>query len=67
MSDDSLRQWIDTASYEDLLRRWRFAPVGSLFFVGEVGRYFEDTMKQRKAEIGNAEAVRVSKNLGWEG
>ena len=33
--DKTLRDWIDTADYEQLLRRWRFAPAGDPAFVGE--------------------------------
>mgnify|MGYP003394873402 CR=1 FL=1 len=62
------KAWIDGATYEQLLSRWRFQPVGtSTWFTGETGEYFATVMKTKRAEVGNAEHVRASKHLGWEG
>ena len=60
-----MKSWIDTASYEELLTKWRFSPSGSPWFQGEVGNYFGEMMNKRRAEVGEAEAVRVSKAVGW--
>ena len=65
MIPKKMKVWIDTASYEELLTKWRFAPSGSPWFQGEVGEYFGKMMSIRKAEVGEAEAVRVSKAVGW--
>ena len=65
MIPKKMKAWIDTASYEELLTKWRFAPSGSPWFQGEVGAYFLKVMSKRKAEVGEAEAVRVSKAVGW--
>lgn len=62
MTEDQ-REWIDTATYEQLLRRWRFAAAGDLMFQGEVGEHFAKTMAQRKAE--HPDPARVSKEVGW--
>lgn len=68
MSDiESMKKWIDDASYEDLLRRWRNAPVGDPFLQGEVGNYYAQVMKRRREEVGNDECVRASKSIGWDG
>ena len=64
MSDDCMKEWIDNASYEELLSKWRFAPVGDPFFVGEVGSYYSSKMQEKRREIGNEEHVRISKKLG---
>ncbi len=64
MIPEELRKWIDEASYEELLYKWRYAPVGSPYFVGEVGDYYSKKMAERRSEIGDAEAARVSKRLG---
>lgn len=66
MTEKEMKKWIDAASYEELLRKWRFAPVGSLFFQGEMGNYYDHVMRKKKAEIGNEAAVRASKNIGWD-
>jgi hypothetical protein len=65
--DASTKHWIDHASYEELLERWRNAPVGSPWFRGEVGQYYKEVMGKRREEVGNAEQVRASKSIGWGG
>lgn len=65
MSIDEMKQWIDRASYEQLLSRWRTAPIGSPWFQGEVGAHYEATMKTKRAEVGDAGHVAASKSIGW--
>ncbi len=65
MSDDSMKEWIDNASYEELLWKWRFSPAGDPFFVGEMGSYYARKLAEKRQEIGNEEHVRVSKKIGW--
>ncbi len=59
------QNWIDNASYQDLLRRWRFAPVGDLMFQGDTGKYYSKKMAERRSEVGQDEHVRVSKAIEW--
>jgi zona occludens toxin (predicted ATPase) len=61
-----MKKWIDNASYEDLFRKWRFAPTGDLFFQDEMGRYFKKVMLVKRMEVGDREHTRVSKKIGWE-
>lgn len=56
------KDWIDNASYEQLLSRWRFASIGDAFFQGETGEYYAKVMGEKKK---TADHVRVSKNIGW--
>ena len=65
MINEELKKWIDGASYEDLLRKWRSAPAGSPFFQGETGDYYAKVMAQKREAVGNAEHVRASKSIGW--
>ena len=67
MTETELKKWIDEASYEDLLRKWRNAPAGDKFFFGDMGVYFEDAMKSKRAEVGDAEHTRASRSIGWTG
>ncbi len=46
MIETEMRQWIDTADYESLLRRWRFSPAGSPWFQGEMGLSFTEIARQ---------------------
>ncbi len=57
------KAWIDGASYEDLLRRWRFAPAGDPMFQGETGTYYQDVMARKRKEVGDAGAVAASKAI----
>lgn len=59
---DEQKKWIDTASYEDLLNHWRFAPVGDPFFAGDTGSYYIKVMNEKKKE---ADHVKASKKIGW--
>jgi len=66
MTPEEMEAWIAAAPYEELLRRWRFAPAGDPMFQGEVGRHYAETMRVRRAAPGGgAEHVRASKAIGW--
>jgi hypothetical protein len=54
---------IDSLSYEDLLRRRRFAPMGDLWFEGETGEYWSKRM--RELRNAGADHVKASKTIGW--
>ena len=60
-----LKEWIDSASYEDLLRKVRHAPAGDPCFVGDTSKYFGDVMSKRKRQVGDDGAVAASKRIGW--
>lgn len=62
---EQVKAQIDAMNYEQLLRRWRFAPIGDPIFQGESGKYFADVMFRKKADP-NTDAVRASKNVGWD-
>ncbi len=65
--DAKMKAWIDGATYEQLLRRWRFSPAGGdPIFQGEIGQYYSKVMAQKRDEVGPAEHVRASKTIGWE-
>jgi len=60
-----MMKWIDNATYEQLLSKWRFAEIGSLWFQGEVGNHYQKVMAKKRKEVGQAEHVRASKSIGW--
>ena len=62
--DEKTKALIDAMTYEDLLRKWRFAPLGDPMFVGETGKYFAERMEQKRTEEGT-DRVAVSKKVGW--
>jgi hypothetical protein len=63
---EEMKAWVDAASYESLLRKWRFAISGDPHFQGEMGDYYIAAMKKKRDEVGDDEHVRASKRIGWE-
>lgn len=66
MIDDKTKQEIDSMTYEEMLKLWRFAPLGDPMFQNETGDYFSKVMKEKKNKISDCEQVRVSKSVEWE-
>lgn len=62
------KKWIDNASYEELLERWRFAPVGvsNPLFQGDTGNYYSKVMAEKKQQISESAHVQASKAIGWK-
>lgn len=60
------KEWIDNASYEDLLRRWRFGKLGDQMLQGDAGEYFCNRMVSLRNALPNAEVVATSKRIGWD-
>lgn len=65
MNEKEMIEWIDNASYEELLHKWRFAPISDPFFMGEIGKYYDKVMRRKREEIGDDEHTRISKKIGW--
>lgn len=59
-------EWIATASYEELLRRWRWEPIGSPWFKGELGPAFRKRMQQLRESMSISECVEVSRRVSWD-
>lgn len=66
MNEQDMKVWIDNATYESLLRRWRNAEIGDKIFIGEIGDYYSEVMAIKKREIGIDDAISTSKFIGWE-
>ena len=62
-SKEQMLEWIDNASLEELLYKWRFAEVGSPYFIGEVGEYYSKVMFAKRQQ-DEAAWVAASKSLG---
>lgn len=57
------KAYINSLSYDALLERWRFAPVGDKWFQDETGNYWAERMKELR--IAGADHVGASKKAGW--
>jgi hypothetical protein len=66
LTTEQMKAKIDNMSYLQMLSRWRFAEVGSPWFVGEVGEYFKQAFFKARKETNRAELVAASKDVGWE-
>jgi len=66
MTPEDMKKWIDAASYEDLLFKWRFARPGDPFFQGDIGQYYKTELTKKRDAVGPGEAVRASKSVGWD-
>jgi hypothetical protein len=60
------KEQIDAMTYEQLLRKWRFAPLGDPTFQAELGEYYSTRMEAKRAEVGPEEHTRISKLIGWD-
>ena len=58
------KAYIDSLSYEGLLERWRFAPIGDPWFQGATGTYWDKVMREKRA--AGADHVGASKRIGWD-
>jgi hypothetical protein len=58
------KTWIDNATLEDLLSKWRFAPSGDPMLQGEYGEYYSKVMFGKR-DADNAAWVAASKFVGW--
>ena len=61
--NERIKRWIDAATYQDLLRKWRFASVGDPMFQGEIGEYYSKVMAEKRK---TADHIQASKNVGWD-
>lgn len=57
MMTDKQKQWIDRASYQEMLSLWRHAPIGEPMFQDETGAYFSLVMRRKRKAIGAHEAA----------
>lgn len=57
------KKLLDAQTYQSLLRRWRFMPVGDPWFEGETGDYWAKRMEELRNN--GADHVSASKATGW--
>jgi hypothetical protein len=58
---------IDAMFYIEMLRLWRFAPLGDpLFNNSEESNYFCEVMKTKRNLIDDSTYSNISKQIGWQ-
>ena len=63
--NEETKKSIDSMDYEGMLSLWRFAKVGHPMFQGEIGKYFNKVMNEKRDALSDDERVQASKNIGW--
>lgn len=58
------KEWVDAATYEQLLAHWRYAPLGDPCFDNTKG-VFEHYQKVMAEKRKTADHVVASKRIGW--
>ncbi len=66
MAYEEMKQWVDNATYEMLLLKWRDSPFDDPFFWGEMGEYYLQTIIDKRSEVGEEEHKRVLARLSWK-
>lgn len=64
MTEIEMKDWIDNATYEQLLRKWRFASIRDPLFKGQMGTYFSKKMREKEKAIGKESADAIGKMVG---
>lgn len=57
------KDYIDSLDYKQLLRHWRFAPVGDKWMQGETGEYWGKRMNEIRILCDH---VAISKQVGFQ-
>ena len=64
MTEQQRKNAIDKMTYNQMLGLWRFEPIGSLWFQGEVGDYFKEKFAEKREPT---DLTKFSKEkIGWE-
>jgi hypothetical protein len=65
MTQQEMKDWVDNASYDELLSKWRFAPVDDPFFRADTGitDYYSNAMSIKRAATYD-NGVAASKRVG---
>lgn len=63
--DPERKAWIDNATYEQLLKKWRHEPCGSQWFQSPLGDYFRDVMHEKRKALSSGQHAQISKSVGW--
>lgn len=64
MIEKEMKEWIDGATYKELLKKSRFAPAGDPFFSGEVSKYYDKVISEKRDKLKIGEAAQISKDIG---
>jgi len=65
ITDEEMIMWIDEATYQQMLTRWREAPCGDQMMLGEIGEYFIEVLRQKRNQYTHDQQVMISKRIGW--
>lgn len=64
MVPNKMKEYINNASYGQLLHKWRFASSGDPFFQGEIGDYYKKVMFKKRDQLSHKDQIHASKVVG---
>lgn len=64
--DEKLKAEIDAMSYGEMLKKWRFTPIGDPMFRLGAAQYFVSEMDRKEKLLTPEQKVAASKSAGWE-
>ena len=64
--NEKTRKYIDGLTLDQLLSKWRFAPIGDPMLQGETGDYFSKVMSEKRKAAGDGAWTAASKSVGWD-
>ena len=59
-----MKEWVDKASYEELIEKWNKAKIGDPYFQGEMGDYYELALIKGKAGMSGHAVAQANKRFG---
>jgi len=67
MNHKDCRRFLRKATYEDLLRLWRFEPNGSHWFSHPLRQVFYDAFDRERNKLTIQDQMRISQEIGFSG
>lgn len=65
MIPETTREAIDKMTYREMLELWRYEPIGSPWFSGEIAIYFSESMIAKRDALDPKERTAINKSVGF--
>jgi len=62
MNKEDMYEWMETAPLVELIMRWRYAPAGSVWFAGDIGKRYGAALARRRHNSSPEEWSAASKD-----
>lgn len=65
MENKDTKEWIDAASYKELLKKWRFTPANDPYFENDIAKYLCEVMKQKGESLDPLEREKIGESVSF--